>query len=221
MPMTSFVFLQQLKVTPRLIIGVLVLFHLVGLAGLMWPVSRSLFITLVPFHLLFSFSLMAWFHQPFSRRWLLVAGSIVVLGYLAEAIGVATGLVFGEYQYDRALGPKLFHTPPIIGLNWLMLVYASHELMKYLRMPKGFIPLAGATAMVLYDMALEPVAMQLEFWSWAGNVVPVQNYIAWFVLALLFHALMLIPEHKTRNPVAPALFVIQALFFALLYLFLA
>lgn len=44
--------------------------------------------------------------------------------YCAEQAGVATGGLFGEYDYppDR-LGPKIGHVPLIVPFSWITVVY--------------------------------------------------------------------------------------------------
>ena len=40
--------------------------------------------------------------------------------------------------------------------------------------------------MVLFDLLMGPAAMALGYWDWAEGIVPMQNYIMWFVLGLAF-----------------------------------
>ena len=49
----------------------------------------------------------------------------VVISFSSEAIGVATGLVFGAYHYTDQLGPKLLGVPPMIQIGYLATGYAS------------------------------------------------------------------------------------------------
>ena len=51
---------------------------------------------------------------------LVVAGGI---GLLAEAVGVRSGVPFGEYAYADSLGPKVLDVPVIVPLAWLMMAY--------------------------------------------------------------------------------------------------
>jgi putative membrane protein len=46
---------------------------------------------------------------------------IAVAGFFIEAIGVNTGLIFGNYVYKTTLGWKFLETPLIIGVNWILL----------------------------------------------------------------------------------------------------
>src|SRR5262245_42701976 len=49
----------------------------------------------------------------------------VVVSFISEAVGVATGLVFGTYHYTDSLGPKLLGVPPLIQIGYLATGYAS------------------------------------------------------------------------------------------------
>jgi putative membrane protein len=40
--------------------------------------------------------------------------------------------------------------------------------------------------MTFFDYLMEPAAIKLGYWVWQGSVIPFQNYLAWFVLGLLF-----------------------------------
>jgi bisanhydrobacterioruberin hydratase len=197
--------------------GFLTIFYLVGIAGFIIPSTRAFFSRLTPLALLMSAGFLAWFHQPkFTMKMLLVFGFIFIFSFLVEAIGVKTGVIFGEYIYGKGLGIKVLETPLMIGLNWLMLVYCTKIIVE--RIPGNqtvrlfFAPLL----MVIYDLFLEQAAPLLGMWSWAGEKIPVQNYISWYLLALLFHWLLQKTKIKFSNQLAAPVFVIQFLFFIVL-----
>jgi putative membrane protein len=74
----------------------------------------------------------------------------------------------------------------------------------------AFLTALGA---VLFDVVLEPVAMALDYWQWRGDAVPLQNYLAWFVIAFAFSFLYRKMRIRT-NTVVPAGYIgIQWLFF--------
>ncbi len=193
-----------------------VLYYTVGFAGLSWPATRELFITLMPLSLLLSSAILLFFHAKWRTLDLLLFFFIALAGYLVEVLGVATGQVFGSYEYGRALGFQLFDTPLLIGLNWLMLTYCVFAIMEDTKL---FWPLRALTAsalMVIYDVVMEPVAIRLDMWSWGGGAIPLQNYQAWFIISLVFLVAMHLAGIKTRNKVAPWLFGTQFVFFLLL-----
>ncbi|MFW5831681.1 MAG: carotenoid biosynthesis protein [Prolixibacteraceae bacterium] len=198
----------------------LILFYFVGIAGFILPATRALFSILTPFALLLSAGFLAAFHRPrFTLHLLIVFVLIFLLSFFAEMIGVKTGLLFGHYNYGSGLGPKIWETPIIIGLNWLMLVYCTRIIAGYVFNPAALKILFASLLMVAYDVILEKAAPLLNMWSWEGSVVPLQNYIAWFVLALLFHILLNRAGVRISNKLALPVFVIQALFFVILIFF--
>lgn len=60
----------------------------------------------------------------FTALWSFVV--IVVVSFSAEALGVATGLVFGNYYYpDGPLGPLVLGVPPLIQLQYFAMAYSA------------------------------------------------------------------------------------------------
>ncbi len=198
----------------------LVIFFGVGIFGLGLEATRDIFIGLMPFSLLLGMGLMFWVHKSWKPRHIGLFVLIAVLGFGVELAGVLTGEVFGTYSYGRALGFTLWGTPPMIGLNWLMLIYAVYALLRKMPVHPVFQILMGAGLMVAYDVVMEPVAMQLDMWDWAGGIIPLQNYIAWFVISLVLLSIFHIAKLRYRNGVAPALFFIQMGFFLVLHLWI-
>jgi len=137
-------------------------------------------------------------------------------------LGVQTGQIFGSYEYGPVLGWKVFDTPLMIGVNWAMLVYCAGVTVNHIApmMNKIGKALLAAGMMTGLDFFIEPVAIHYNFWQWNEGAVPLQNYLAWFVIAFLlllaFYQLM----GRAKNKVGVILFILQFLFFAGLYLFL-
>jgi putative membrane protein len=67
--------------------------------------------------------------------------------------------------------------------------------------------------MVVLDFAIEPVAIQSDFWTWAGGVIPFFNYVCWFVVGLILQLVLHFTELNETNKVNDGLFVIMLLFF--------
>ena len=40
--------------------------------------------------------------------------------------------------------------------------------------------------MVAFDIVLEKAAIELNYWNWETYTVPLQNYLAWFILGVFF-----------------------------------
>jgi putative membrane protein len=204
----------------------------VGLAGMMIPYTRDLFIMITPLNLLFAAAYLFYGTKPGSRV-LLFGIFIAVTSFLIEAAGVATGAIFGSYHYGSALGPRLLQTPVIIGLNWFILIYCSNIisrqtwewLRKRMESSAGrlqeivFTVLTASLLMVCYDLLLEPAAMNLDMWSWEGNRVPFINFSSWFLLSAFYHLIYRLWGESGINRRALPLFVVQTTFFAVIDLF--
>jgi len=195
------------------------IFYVVGVLGLSFSESRPLFIRLVPFALILGFVGVLLFHEA---KWdintLIVFVSVFTAGFFIESIGVTTGFIFGEYTYGVTLGFQIFETPLIIGMNWLFLVYVTSSLTEKISSGKYISLLLPPVLMVIYDLILEQVAPVLGMWNWKGDSVPIQNYIAWFVIALLFVLVFRLFNIKTSNKIAPLIFILQFLFFMALFI---
>ncbi len=203
--------IRKFNLTPYLLI-----FYSVGIAGLLIPQTRDLFQALVPFNLLLNIILLVIYHGKSDNGFLWKALVIVIAGIVVEIVGVNTGLIFGSYEYGTTLGPKVLHTPLMIGVNWLMLVYCSLVITSRFIESTYFRAIIGAAMLVVYDFALEPAAISLGMWNWGGPV-PLQNYIAWllvsFVMIWFADRFRMV---NTENKIAAPLFFIQLAFFIVL-----
>lgn len=207
--------LLQRKGVSRIAIIVLVLFHQIGLIGLHLEATRDLFQQLVPMNLLLSITVLLLFHRPWTTRFVIFCFVIFWAGYLVELLGITTQVIFGPYHYDTALGFKVAGVPPMIGINWLMLVYCSGMMFRGFKLNIWLRSLLAALAMVLLDMVIEPMAIRYDFWTWdtIDGHIPAQNFLAWFVVSFgMCYAFQAQPDEK-QNPVAVPLFLIQFFFF--------
>lgn len=195
---------------------IIILFHLVGLYGFLNPDLNSLFIKLVPFHLLLMLLLMIISGYDGSPGIMLFALSVFAAGFLVEVAGVNTGLIFGSYTYGGTLGLKLWHTPLLIGVNWLIMVYSTGVLLIACQINKYLLALTGAAILVGIDSLIEPVAIRYDYWSWSGENIPLQNYVGWFFVSFMMFILFTSLNFKKQNSAAIVLFVAQLLFFIIL-----
>jgi putative membrane protein len=185
--------------------------------GLSWPLTFPFFIRLIPYALILNILALYVFHpNKIGIKSALVFSLIFILGYVVELIGVNTGLIFGRYHYGNGLGFQLFHTPLIIGLNWLLLVYTASAILFNQRM-HPFVKIALSSFLMLgYDIVLEQVAPSMDMWHWGNGFVPLQNYLAWFVISLLLNTLIQIFGVSSPNRLAWVVLVCQFLFFSCL-----
>ena len=119
------------------------------------------------------------------------AGLCVLVGFTwgIELIGVHTGVPYGAFQYERALGPMLLDSVPLfLPLFYLPILLNSYLLaLLLLGRESGLTEryLATLAIVITMDLVLDPGAVALGFWSWFdGGIyydVPVQNYVGWLV----------------------------------------
>jgi len=200
----------------KLFIGLIALLHIVGLIGLNLPEMRASVNMLTPVNLTLSTLIVLYFHKEWTTRLSVVFLIIAVFGFSIEVVGVKTSLVFGSYSYGNILGIKFLEVPLVLGILWLLMVYGSYDLAKRIHGNLWISSFIGASFMTIFDLFLEPVAINLGYWNWAGSEVPLQNYLAWFVISLLLHLLMNHNSRFSKNPLASATFLIQLLFFIVL-----
>ncbi len=198
-------------------VAIIILFHTVGLIGFFVPALTPLFLKLVPFHLLLMLLVILANHYRLNNRFWVFALIIFFSGIVAEWIGVHKNWLFGRYHYGGTLGIKVDDIPLMIGVNWLMLVYAAGVLMQRFRLKSMlFRILIGAVILVLLDALIEPVAVKFDYWTWFNNVVPLKNYVCWFGVSAVFLLIFESFKFKTQSIVAPILLLVQFIFFALL-----
>lgn len=194
-----------------------IIFYSVGVAGTLIPAIFTLFTKLIPAALLLSIATLAIYHTRFSYNQIILFFIIYLIAYGIESIGVNSAFFFGSYQYGESLGIKLFNTPLIIGLNWLLLVYLTASVSDTLKVSTPIKIITGAFLMLGYDVILEQMAPVLDMWYWHAEEVPVQNYITWFVLSLFFHMLVRIFKVPFFNKLAPVILACQLGYFIALY----
>ena len=109
--------------------------------------------------------------------------------------------------------PKLWDVPPIIGLNWLLLSYCCGSVCDRLPVPVYIKTVVAATTMVLLDVLIEPTAIRLDFWTWFGQPVPLQNYFGWWLISLALLGIWYGLPFRKQNPLAGWLLGLQFFFF--------
>lgn len=209
------------KVQQEKIIGqsLLALIYLAGLVGLVSPISEY-FVLLTPLNLLITAGLLCYFHAGWTRKFLTFSFLIIITSFMIEALGVYTGKIFGSYQYGAPLGFKIFDVPLIIGVNWLILIYCAVHIISGWSIPAETKPILAGLFMVGFDLLLEPVAIHFDFWRWNHTNIPVQNYLAWFAISVVFASLYPDKEQLKNNPLALWVFLSQIVFFGLLNIFI-
>lgn len=195
-------------------ITIIAIFHLVGFIGFL--ISPAYFRSLTPVNLLLSAALVIVMSNQSKGLFYLTLLLTALAGYFIEVAGVKTGWIFGHYHYGSALGYKLLSTPLLIGVNWALLIYATNQ---WVRFENKYVTIiVAALLMVGLDFFIEQSAARFDFWYWRGARIPLQNYIAWFLISIGINWFTNKELSKKPNPTAKAFYIIQVLFFVALYL---
>ena len=209
--------------TPKFGIAALIVVHFFGVIGIVSPL-RDLFLIMTPLTLGMSFIALLFTQASLTIPQKIAVLVVGLLGYAVEVLGVATGFPFGAYSYGPVLGPHFLSVPPMIGINWILVVLSASAVSgRLVRNRVGSIILASIL-MVAFDWVLEPVAVALGFWQWhGGHGIPLTNYAAWFVLSLVFCGIwQSVARGRLTNDITSfALMWIQVAFFGVLRLILA
>ncbi|MFD0766078.1 carotenoid biosynthesis protein [Mucilaginibacter lutimaris] len=210
---------QNMTIPPRIAIGIIILFHLVGLVGLSLAVTKELFLQIVPFHLLLMFGIIVLSHHKLNSSFGIFILLIFWLGFLAEWVGVHTGWLFGNYAYDSTLGLKLSSIPLMIGVNWFLLIYATGVAMQRSRLKSAFFRvIAGAGLLVLLDVLIEPIAIKFNYWHWNSPGIPLKNYVCWFFVSAVMLNIFELFRFKKQGIAAVILLLTEFVFFGVLNL---
>ena len=205
----------------KVTVGILLLLivYSVGVVGFLLPGGSEVFAPLTVYNLLFASLVVFAFHPSWSTVFVFKLAVIFFAGYWVEVLGVHTGVIFGSYWYGNTLGLKLFDVPLMIGLNWALLIYCCAVIVSGIKSPLIIQALMGASLMVLLDFFIEPFAVRYDLWSWEGVAIPIQNYLAWYLIAFVMLLFFLKPQTPINNRAAKALYLIQLVFFTVLWAF--
>lgn len=190
---------------------VIAVFHFVGILLLGGPWSSD-FVMLTPLNLLL-LSVVYLITSDKVKRPLLYALP-ALMGFLVEMLGTNTGFPFGEYSYSSILGPGLLGTPFLIGVLWWVLLRSFNDVFSRISSNKTMISLATGLGMLLLDIFIEPVAIGLGFWEWQAAEVPLENYMAWFVLSFVFTRLTM--DGQVNNTMSKWVLIVLGGFFVVM-----
>lgn len=197
----------------------IIIFYLVGIIGFSINYTHMLFTYLSPIILILTLCLLFYYDRKATDRKRIIFFSFVFISsYIIEMIGVNTGLLFGKYQYHHGLGIKLFETPILIGINWILMIYITSSI--FTKLKYGFISqiIIPSSLMLIYDIIMERAAPKMEMWSWADNIIPIQNFIMWGLLAFVFHSIKYLLKIEIKNKMALPIYIAQIILFIFIIL---
>lgn len=137
---------------------------------------------------------------------------ILVLSLFAlfiEYIGLKTGWPYGEFVYTAELGYKIGGILPwTVSISWAPLVIGSVTMVYSVTNKKILRIILPVAILVIFDLMLDPVAVNLGMWSYlhggAYYNVPIQNFLGWAFSGLIgslicFAILNKYPRNKIHN----------------------
>lgn len=194
---------------------ILIILHFVGVLGIKSSFKEDI-LTLSALTLLIVMLLLIINQKDLSLPFWISGAIICTSSFVIEMIGTNTGLIFGEYTYEQNLGFKLWNTPPIIALNWWILIIGSASFFFKSKFPLVLKALLSAFLMVFLDLWMEPLSESLGYWKWTDGVIPIQNYIAWFITAFALQVVYLQSPFNKKNSLAKVSYIVLLLFFIIL-----
>ena len=133
-------------------------------------------------------------------------------GLLAEAVGTATGVPFGQYDYADSLGATLLGVPVVVPLAWAMFAYPCLLVGQRLaRTPVGAAAVGGA-ALASWDLFLDPQMVQAGHWRFTDVQVslpgapgiPLSNYLGWLLVAVVMVGMLQLLGRRDADDRLPA-----------------
>ena len=133
-------------------------------------------------------------------------------GLLAEAVGTATGVPFGHYDYADSLGASLLGVPVVVPLAWAMFAYPCLLVGQRLaRTPVGAAAVGGA-ALASWDLFLDPQMVQAGHWRFTDVQVslpgvpgiPLSNYLGWLLVAVVMVGVLQLLGRRDADDRLPA-----------------
>jgi putative membrane protein len=191
----------------------IVLVHFFGIIGIYF--LPEWFLPATPITILISAAVVFLRYEKYRQSRLVAFFVIAVVSFFIEVYGVQTGNLFGTYTYGNNLGWKLFGVPLIIGFNWAALIMVAEQITTHYIVINNrfFSAVCVAALMTSFDLLLEVLAPQFDFWSFTHmNYAPRENFIAWFVVSFCF-GLYSYSHFRNQNRTAVLYGTAQLVFF--------
>jgi uncharacterized membrane protein len=156
----------------------------------------------------------AWAHR--GPRWALTFVIVSVgLAFAAEAVGVRTGVPFGDYTYSSSLGTQLLDVPVVVPLAWSMMAYPMFLAAR--RLTRRFTAVIGAIGLAGWDVFLDPQMVADGRWHWSDpspslpgiDTVPLTNLAGWLGVAFVMMLVLCATLPRDRgSETAPAVLLV-------------
>lgn len=188
------------------------LFTISGIIGILSSQSEW-FLELTPINLLTYSLLIFWNLEKITARFCIAFSIPFLLGFITEFLGVNYGLIFGTYEYGNNLGYKIGGVPLMICVNWGILTVITADISRYINKNIVIRSLLGGLFMMILDLIIEVSAPRFDFWEFENNLIPLNNYIGWFIIGFVAHYFYNLFSVKTNKKISIHIFIAITIFF--------
>ena len=134
------------------------------------------------------------------------------VGLVAEAVGTATGVPFGEYDYADSLGWRVLEVPVVIPLAWAMFAYPCLLVGQRLARTAVGAAAVGGWALASWDLFLDPQMVSAGHWQFydvqaslpGAPGIPLSNYLGWLLVAVVMIGVLQLLGRRSADDRVPA-----------------
>jgi len=134
------------------------------------------------------------------------------VGLVAESVGTATGIPFGEYDYTDSLGWRLLEVPVVIPLAWAMFAYPCLLAGQRLARTWWGATLVGGAALASWDLFLDPQMVQAGHWRFSdvqaslpgSPAIPLSNALGWLLVGVAMIGVLQLLGRRSADDRVPA-----------------
>jgi putative membrane protein len=197
-------------------IGIIWLFHVSAIIGIALG-EADWFVEKTPLNLIISLLIFLVFFPIDTFKKSIAFFIFFAGGIFAEWLGVTHQILFGEYAYGINFGPKLDGVPYLIGAYWAILTFITASVMDYTKWHMITKIIGAAGLMVLLDFLMEHTAPIFDYWTFAGGIPTMENYVTWFALGIAFQVIVKLLGITGNKLLSVHLYLAQFVFFLFFY----
>ena len=115
-------------------------------------------------------------------------------GFVAELMGVRTGVPFGRYAYSGRLGPRIGGVPLLAAGAWAAMARPAWVTAGWVTEAPLPRVMTAAGALTAWDVFLDPRLAREGYWRWERpgryEGIPASNFLGWWLTASAAFALV-------------------------------
>ncbi|MAD97339.1 MAG: carotene biosynthesis protein [Flavobacteriaceae bacterium] len=188
------------------------LFNISGILGILSK-HTDWFLGLTPLNLFLYIAFIAFHVDKINWNFLIAFLIPFTFGFVTEYLGVNFGLIFGSYEYGENLGYKVQGVPLMICVNWAVLVITSADISEIISKNKYIRAAIVGFLMMTLDIIIEVSAPRFDFWEFENEAVPLQNYVAWFIISFFAYLVFDRFPIRTNKTISYHIFAAITIFF--------